>query len=31
MWWSSQNSRNFLPVNWELLSVMMNFGTSTDG
>jgi hypothetical protein len=27
MWWSSQKSRNFLPVNWVPLSVMMEFGT----
>jgi hypothetical protein len=27
MWWSSQKSRNFFPVNWVLLSVMMEFGT----
>jgi hypothetical protein len=27
MWNLSQNSRNFLPVNWDLLSVMMEFGT----
>jgi hypothetical protein len=27
MWILSQNSRNFLPVNWDLLSVMMEFGT----
>jgi hypothetical protein len=27
MWWSSQKSRNFLPVNWVSLSVMMEFGT----
>jgi hypothetical protein len=24
MWWSSQKSRNFLPVNWVPLSVMMD-------
>jgi hypothetical protein len=27
MWWSSQKSRNFLPVNWVPLLVMMEFGT----
>jgi hypothetical protein len=27
MWWSSQKSRNFFPVNWVPLSVMMEFGT----
>jgi hypothetical protein len=27
MWWSSQKSKNFLPVNWVLLSVMIEFGT----
>jgi hypothetical protein len=27
MWWSSQKSRNFLPVNWVPFSVMMEFGT----
>jgi hypothetical protein len=27
MWWSSQKSRNFLPVNWVRLLVMMEFGT----
>jgi hypothetical protein len=27
MWWSSQKSRNFLPVNCVPLSVMMEFGT----
>jgi hypothetical protein len=27
MWWSLQKSRNFLPVNWVPLSVMMEFGT----
>jgi hypothetical protein len=27
MWNLSQNSRNFLPVNWDPLSVMMEFGT----
>jgi hypothetical protein len=27
MWNLSQNSKNFLPVNWDLLSVMMEFGT----
>jgi hypothetical protein len=27
MWWSSQNSRNFLLVNWEPLSVMIEFDT----
>jgi hypothetical protein len=27
MWYLSQNSRNFLPVNWDPLSVMMEFGT----
>jgi hypothetical protein len=27
MWWSSQKFRNFLPVNWVPLSVMMEFGT----
>jgi hypothetical protein len=27
MWCLSQNSRNLLPVNWDLLSVMMEFGT----
>jgi hypothetical protein len=27
MWRSSQKSRNFLPVNWVPLSVMMEFGT----
>jgi hypothetical protein len=28
MWYLSQNSRNFLPVNWDPLSVMMQLGTS---
>jgi hypothetical protein len=28
MWWSSQKSRNFFPVNCVPLSVMMEFGTS---
>jgi hypothetical protein len=27
MWWSSQKSRNFFPVNCAPLSVMMEFGT----
>jgi hypothetical protein len=27
MWNLSQNSKNFLPVNWDPLSVMMEFGT----
>jgi hypothetical protein len=27
MWWSSQKSRNFFPVNYVPLSVMMEFGT----
>jgi hypothetical protein len=27
MWWSSQKSRNFLPVKWVPLSVIMEFGT----
>jgi hypothetical protein len=27
MWCLSQKSRNFLPVNWDPLSVMMEFGT----
>jgi hypothetical protein len=27
MWWSSQKSRNFFPVNCVPLSVMMEFGT----
>jgi hypothetical protein len=27
MWWSSQKSRNFFPVNCVPLSVMMGFGT----
>jgi hypothetical protein len=27
MWNLSQNSRNFLPVNWDPLSVMMELGT----
>jgi hypothetical protein len=27
MWWSSQKSRNFFPVNCMPLSVMMEFGT----
>jgi hypothetical protein len=27
IWWFSQKSRNFLPVNWVPLSVMMEFGT----
>jgi hypothetical protein len=27
MWYLSQNSRNFLPANWDPLSVMMEFGT----
>jgi hypothetical protein len=26
MWWSSQKSRNFFPVNCVLLSVMIEFG-----
>jgi hypothetical protein len=26
MWWSAQKSRNFFPVNYVLLSVMMEFG-----
>jgi hypothetical protein len=26
MWWSSQKSRNFFPVNYVPLSVMMEFG-----
>jgi hypothetical protein len=26
MWNLSQNSRNFLPVNWDPLSVMMDLG-----
>jgi hypothetical protein len=28
MWWSSQKSRNFFPLNYVPLSVMMEFGTS---
>jgi hypothetical protein len=27
MWWSSQKSRKFFPVNYMPLSVMMEFGT----
>jgi hypothetical protein len=27
MWWSSQKSRNFFPVNYVPLSVMIEFGT----
>ena len=27
MWYSSQNRRNFFPVNYVLLSVIMEFGT----
>jgi hypothetical protein len=27
MWWSSQKCRNFFPVNYVPLSVMMEFGT----
>jgi hypothetical protein len=27
MWWSSQKSRNFFPVNYVPLSVMTEFGT----
>jgi hypothetical protein len=27
MWWSSQKSRNFFPVNYVPLLVMMEFGT----
>jgi hypothetical protein len=27
MWWLSQKSRNFLPVNWVPLSVIMQLGT----
>jgi hypothetical protein len=27
MWWSSQKSKNFFPVNYMLLSVMIEFGT----
>ena len=27
MWWSSQKSRNFFPVNYVPLSVLMEFGT----
>ena len=27
MWKLSQNVKNFLPVNWVLLSVMIEFGT----
>jgi hypothetical protein len=27
MWWSLQKSRNFFPVNYVPLSVMMEFGT----
>jgi hypothetical protein len=27
MWWSSQKSRNFFPVNFVPLSVMLEFGT----
>jgi hypothetical protein len=27
MWWSSQKYKNFLPMNWVPLSVMVEFGT----